>query len=219
MAKKRCCYCGKIFIPDPRVGNRQKACSSQQCQKQRKGENNRTFRRNNPGYWNGRYEYVKEWRDRNPEYQKRWRQRKKQKEQTYPEIQAEIGIKRHEGQALREPIIGEIQVYIELLCVSDREFFMMKERIHRRLPVEFVKEVLEAFNAHKISEKEAMKLLGIKRSRLHQLRKRWLRSIKKRPFSLWQRVNNAFHVISSDVKQQQLGCPQILDTVSVRGSL
>ena len=79
--------------------------------------------------------------------------------------------------------------------------FKMKERIHKRLPVEFVEEVLGAFNRHKISEKEAMSLLGIKRSRLHQLRKRWLRSNKKRPFSLWQRANNAFHVISPGVKE------------------
>lgn len=78
---------------------------------------------------------------------------------------------------------------------------MMKERIHRRLPVEFVKEILGAFNAHKISEKEAMELLGIKRSRLHQLRKRLLRSNKKRLFTLWQRTENAFHVISADVKE------------------
>jgi transposase InsO family protein len=77
----------------------------------------------------------------------------------------------------------------------------LKERIHKRLPVEFVKEILDAFNRHKISEKEAMGLLGIKRRRLHQLRKRWLLSNRKKPFSLWQRVKNAFHVTSSDVKE------------------
>lgn len=77
----------------------------------------------------------------------------------------------------------------------------MKERIHKRLPVRFVEEVLEAFNRHRISEKEAMELLGIRRSRLHQLRKRWLRSHKKRPFRLWQRVDSAFHVISEEVRQ------------------
>lgn len=76
----------------------------------------------------------------------------------------------------------------------------MKERIHKRLPVEFIKEVLSAFNSHRISEKEAMGLLGVKRSRLHQLRKRWLRS-KKRPFSLWQRSKSAFHVMSEEVKK------------------
>jgi len=77
----------------------------------------------------------------------------------------------------------------------------MMERIHKRLPLEFVKEVLNAFNSHKISEKEAMGLLGIKRSRLHQLRKRWLRSNKKSPFNIWQRTNSVFHIISPDVKE------------------
>lgn len=91
MAKKRCHYCGKLFIPDPRVGNRQRACSIQ-CQRLRKKENNRLFSRNNPGYWRGRYEYVKEWRLRNPDYQKRWRHKKKvqKKHDGIGEIQAEI---------------------------------------------------------------------------------------------------------------------------------
>jgi transposase InsO family protein len=77
----------------------------------------------------------------------------------------------------------------------------MRERIHKRLPVEFVQEVLDSFNQHRISEKEAMDLLGVKRSRLHQLRKRWLFKNRKNPFRLWRRVDNAFHVISSEVAQ------------------
>jgi len=77
----------------------------------------------------------------------------------------------------------------------------MRERIHKRLPVEFVKEVLDSFNGHRISEKEAMGLLGIGRSRLHQLRKKWLLRSKKRSFGLWQRKENAFHVISPEVEQ------------------
>jgi len=77
----------------------------------------------------------------------------------------------------------------------------MRERVHKRLPVAFVKEVLESFNSHRISEKEAMELLGIRRSRLHQLRKRWLLSSRKRPFGLWQRGENAFHVISEEVSE------------------
>jgi len=77
----------------------------------------------------------------------------------------------------------------------------MRERIHKRLPVQFVQEVLKSFNQHRISEREAMDLLGVKRSRLHQIRKRWLLSNRKRPFRLWQRVENAFHVISEEVQE------------------
>jgi transposase InsO family protein len=77
----------------------------------------------------------------------------------------------------------------------------MRERIHKRLPVEFVQEVLDSFNQHRILEKEAMDLLGVKRSRLHQLRKRWLLKNRKNPFRLWQRVDNAFHVLTEEVRQ------------------
>ncbi len=88
--RKKCRYCGKVFIPDPRVGQRQKACSVQ-CKKLRKRENNKAFSKNNPCYWYDRYEYVKEWRQNNPDYQRQWRQKKKQAVLTnQDEIQAEI---------------------------------------------------------------------------------------------------------------------------------
>ncbi len=90
MAKKKCLYCGREFIPDARVGERQKACSAQ-CQKHRKRESNKAFSKNNPGYWHGRYEYVKEWRQNNPDYQGQWRHRRKQSVlPNQDEIQAEI---------------------------------------------------------------------------------------------------------------------------------
>jgi hypothetical protein len=82
-----------------------------------------------------------------------------------------------------------------------KNLLRMRQRFHKRLPVDFVKEVLEAFNSHRISEKEAMELLGVGRSRLHQLRRKWLLSGKKRPFRLWQRGENAFHVISAEVRE------------------
>lgn len=77
----------------------------------------------------------------------------------------------------------------------------MNERIHKRLPVAFVEEVLDSFNQHRISEKEAIDLLGIKRSRLHQIRKQWLLRSRKRPFRLWRREENAFHVLTDEVRQ------------------
>jgi hypothetical protein len=88
--EKRCCYCGKEFVPDPRVGDRQKACCKA-CQKLRKGENNRLYREKNPGCWKNHYEdHVKPWRQKHPDYQRQWRQRRKaQKKATPSEIQAE----------------------------------------------------------------------------------------------------------------------------------
>jgi hypothetical protein len=50
----------------------------------------------------------------------------------------------------------------------------MGKQIHKRLCVEFVEEILEAFNKQEITEKTACELLGIKRARLYKLRKHWL---------------------------------------------
>ena len=113
MVKKRCHYCGKLFIADKRVGERQKACSPQ-CQKQRKKDNNRVFSRNNPGYWCGRYDVVKEWRQRNPGYQRNWRLKKKQHQmQMNPgEIQAELFTKALDTVEKNVILLREIQAEI-----------------------------------------------------------------------------------------------------------
>lgn len=61
---KQCEFCGKFFVPDPRVGNRQRACFRQECQDARERSSKRAWReRETPlGYFAGRYSYIKEWR-------------------------------------------------------------------------------------------------------------------------------------------------------------
>ena len=89
MAERKCHYCGRGFIVDSRVGNRQKACSVA-CQRLRKRENNRVFRKKNPEYGRApeRYAYLKEWRRKHPDYQRRWREGRKG-ERSVGEIKAE----------------------------------------------------------------------------------------------------------------------------------
>jgi hypothetical protein len=90
VAKKVCRYCGNYFVPDRRVGDRQKACSVA-CQKVRKRENNKAYREKDPEYWRApeRYEYLKAWRQKHPDYQRRWREARKRKRRSLGEIQAE----------------------------------------------------------------------------------------------------------------------------------
>lgn len=71
--QKRCVCCGRYFVPDRRVGDRQKCCKNKKCRRKRKKESQRRWVEANPGYFKGRYDYVKEWRERNPDYQRRWR--------------------------------------------------------------------------------------------------------------------------------------------------
>jgi hypothetical protein len=61
---KRCQFCGRFFIPDYRVGERQKACRREGCRQARKRLAQQSWCAKNPGYFQGRYPYVKEWRQR-----------------------------------------------------------------------------------------------------------------------------------------------------------
>jgi hypothetical protein len=61
---KRCQFCGRFFIPDYRVGERQKACRREECRQARKHLAQKAWLAKNPGYFQGRYPYVKEWRQR-----------------------------------------------------------------------------------------------------------------------------------------------------------
>ena len=108
--EKLCPYCGRMFVPDPRVGSRQKACSVE-CGKLRKQENNKAFRRKNRDYWHGRYEEVKAWRARHPEYQKNWRKRRRKQIRLVGlgEIQAEMFAKALDAVEKNVRCLREIQ--------------------------------------------------------------------------------------------------------------
>lgn len=57
---KQCEFCGKFFVPDPRVGVRQRACSRSSCKDARKQSAQRRWVDANPGYFCGRYPELKE---------------------------------------------------------------------------------------------------------------------------------------------------------------
>lgn len=113
MAERKCHYCGRGFVVDRRVGDRQKACSVA-CQKFRKQEDNRLYRERNPGCWKNHYEdYVKPWRQKHPDYQRQWRQKRKvQSKATPSEIQAEKLSKAIELTCRTQFYLREIQAEI-----------------------------------------------------------------------------------------------------------
>jgi hypothetical protein len=61
----------------------------------------------------------------------------------------------------------------------------MAEQLAKRTTEQWVIQVLEQFNNHTITEKEACELLGFKRARLYELRAAWLKAtLKGLPFEL-----------------------------------
>ena len=74
MKRNRCRYCKSLFIPDPRVGERQKTCGDPLCQKAHKAENNARWRKSNPDYSRNDYPRLKEWLDQHPGYLNEYRQ-------------------------------------------------------------------------------------------------------------------------------------------------
>jgi hypothetical protein len=57
---KVCIICKDSFIPDPRVGDRQKVCEKTYCKLQRKKLAQQNWLSKNPGYFKGRYSQLKE---------------------------------------------------------------------------------------------------------------------------------------------------------------
>lgn len=64
---KKCLFCGRYFIPDVRVKGMQKACHRVECKMARRQLAQSNWCNKNPGYFKGRYWYVKEWRKKRKE--------------------------------------------------------------------------------------------------------------------------------------------------------
>jgi hypothetical protein len=80
--QKRCPYCRRLYIPDPRRKERQATCGGQGCRRKRKRQSDRAWRSHHQDYFRGIYqqqkeeygtraEYKKQYRLRNPEYVRR----------------------------------------------------------------------------------------------------------------------------------------------------
>ena len=64
---QRCAICGRHYRPDRRVGQRQRSCARPECRRERKRRAQQHWVAENPDYFQGRYEYVKAWRQRRRE--------------------------------------------------------------------------------------------------------------------------------------------------------
>jgi hypothetical protein len=51
LTKRPCCICRRWFVPDRRVGRRQRACAATACQIARRARTQASWRRRNPDYF------------------------------------------------------------------------------------------------------------------------------------------------------------------------
>jgi hypothetical protein len=112
----RCEICGRYFLPDPRVGKRQKACRREACQKTRKRRQEKRWLEGEPGYFRGRSEATREWRAARPGYQKAWRAKKRCEIQT--QIPGETPLKSIRLHLRGIDLSGEIQTQIARLTLA-----------------------------------------------------------------------------------------------------
>jgi len=73
MRRNRCVICGKLFIPNPHINNRQKTCGHPDCQNRQRKKTQHRWRQNNPDYFKSRYSYLHQWLERHPGYLKSYR--------------------------------------------------------------------------------------------------------------------------------------------------
>ena len=72
-ALKHCPYCGITYRPYIRAVKTQKSCGKAACRKKSKSEAHKTWLKDNPGCYRGRYVNVKRWLAEHPGYLRRYR--------------------------------------------------------------------------------------------------------------------------------------------------
>src|SRR5712691_3335160 len=65
--KRPCCICRRWFRPDPRIGSRQRACITLDCQTARRKKKQKAWRERNPDYFIARRIQDRSQQDRPPE--------------------------------------------------------------------------------------------------------------------------------------------------------
>ena len=71
--RRRCPYCKRLFVPDPRVGDRQRTCGRAQCRKQHKRQYDEDWRKKHPEYFRGSYAQQKQIYGTRADYKRQYR--------------------------------------------------------------------------------------------------------------------------------------------------
>ena len=142
-SKKVCPYCFNTFIPNPKVGDRQKCCGSESCKLQRKRDADRQWRKKNPEYFKNRYKsHLKPWLEKHPGYLKQYRKKTRETIRNKIDIQDELtSLKDYTlyhllndiQDKLSLKITSEYHILTELSDIQD-ELKYYKANLHKEYP-------------------------------------------------------------------------------------
>jgi len=106
-ATRRCCQCRRLFVSNPRLGDRQVTCGHPDCQRLRHAESCRQWHKRNRELSNEHYEeVVKPFRAEQPSYQRRWRLARRLREiretmaEVFAVVVAQLGALLERGRSL-----------------------------------------------------------------------------------------------------------------------
>jgi hypothetical protein len=71
--RRKCPFCHRLFIPDPRLKERQKTCGRKECRSEQKRQSDARWRSQNPDYFRNLYPQQKQAYGTRAEYRKRYR--------------------------------------------------------------------------------------------------------------------------------------------------
>jgi len=72
--RRKCPFCRRLFIPDPRIKDRQRTCGRRECRGEQKRQTDERWRSQNRDYFRNLYPQQKEAYGTRAEYRKRYRQ-------------------------------------------------------------------------------------------------------------------------------------------------
>jgi len=147
--RKRCPYCRSLFVPDPRVGSKQKVCCKNECQAKRKKQSQRRWSEPHKDYWGvhqfkgesrkafrtEKATYMREYRRGHPEYVKRDNERRNRRRSV--EKPRGEGVRRNQDERFAQT--KEIKrLIVELLPCRNQDAICVqmaeKKRVTSHLP-------------------------------------------------------------------------------------
>jgi len=140
--RRRCPYCKRLFVPNPRVGDRQRTCGREGCRKAHKRQYDEEWRKKHPDYFRGSYRQQKQLYGTRAAYKRQYRQEHPEYVRRNAAYVRACRERRHQGDVsptscdLRVTVCGEkTSVAVTRVSHTSRDIFVNLSKIESSPPV------------------------------------------------------------------------------------